>query len=112
MKFIVWIHYDTGVQLLVKAKNDEEAIEKSEQLLEEMDEKEFMRQIKHNLQQGEADVKEKQIDDVYNQSFKCIECGKKVDCDLWYLNEINKGNEEQMCEDCKDKIIHGDDNNE
>lgn len=36
-------------------------------------------------------------------NFKCVECGKKVECDLWYLNEIDKGNEEQLCDKCKKK---------
>lgn len=46
-------------------------------------------------------MKKKIGDDEYE--FKCISCGKKIECDLWYLQEIEAGREEQMCDKCKDK---------
>ena len=39
--------------------------------------------------------------------FKCLNCGKKVECDAWYAKEIEDGNQEQLCGDCKNEILGG-----
>lgn len=55
-KYKVWVHYDTGIEVEVEAADKDEAVEKAETAAEDLSEKEFMRQIKESLQQGEAGI--------------------------------------------------------
>jgi len=55
-KYKVWRHYDTGVAVIVTAKNEDEAMEKAEEMIENMPPGEFNKQIYHNLQAGELDI--------------------------------------------------------
>lgn len=51
----VWTHYDTGVQQRIKASSEDKAAEKAE---ENLDSKDFNKQLMSNLQRGETDAEE------------------------------------------------------
>lgn len=56
-KYTVWTHYDTGIQQEVLAEDEDDALEKAEEIIEGGSKsKEFDRQILDNLQAGESDV--------------------------------------------------------
>lgn len=38
---------------------------------------------------------------------KCINCSKYFEVDSWYLKEIEKGREEQICDKCKKDLTNG-----
>jgi hypothetical protein len=52
----VWTHYDTGIEVVVNAKDDRDALEKAEFATSMMDDKKFNKQIADNLQAGDMDI--------------------------------------------------------
>jgi hypothetical protein len=57
--FRVWVHYDTGVDTIVRAKDWLEARRKGQEFIRnKMDYQKFENQIFENIQEGETDCKE------------------------------------------------------
>ena len=57
-KYRCWIHFDTGVEVIVEAKNRTEANDKIETAILALTARNFNRQILENLQMGDTDVLE------------------------------------------------------
>jgi len=54
-KYKVWTHIDTGVEQVIEAKDEDDAIRIAE---ERLDTEEFKVQIKNNLQVGKTNIVE------------------------------------------------------
>lgn len=52
-KFIIWTHYDTGIQQIIKAENEEDALKKA---IKNLENENFEKQLRGNLQRGETDI--------------------------------------------------------
>ena len=57
-KYRCWIHFDTGVEVVVDAKDREDARDKVDAALGGLTARNFNRQISENLQMGDSDVLE------------------------------------------------------
>ena len=58
-KYKVWTHIDTGVEQVIEAKDEDDAIRIAE---ERLDTEEFKVQIKNNLQVGKTNIVEETKD--------------------------------------------------
>jgi len=55
-KYELWQHIDTGFNIIITAKNEDEALSAAEDVIQQTDDEEIMKLIKKNFIMGELNV--------------------------------------------------------
>lgn len=58
MKFNVWQHVDSYIEVVVDTDSEEKALELGQAMLTEMDDAEFSKQVLANIEMGETETEE------------------------------------------------------